>query len=103
MYVTLPTALDVRLCLMTNRHLCMFNQALYPVEQTDWRVYALSINDEKCIEKNCILKAINHTTNLAYNLNAIFVGHKHFGHRMITIKMCYGDTYHHYFTSTTNH
>ena len=31
MFVTLPTALDVRLCLMTNGHLCMFNQALYPV------------------------------------------------------------------------
>ena len=32
MFVTLPTALDVRLCLMTNGHLCMFNQALYPLE-----------------------------------------------------------------------
>ena len=69
MYVTLPTASDVRLCLMTKGHLCMFNQALYPVEQTDWCVYALFINDEKCIGKNCILKAINHTTNLAYSLD----------------------------------
>ena len=69
MFVTLPTALDVRLCLMTNRHLCMFNQALYPVEQTNWCVYALFINDEKCIEKNCVLKAIDHTTNLAYSLD----------------------------------
>ena len=34
----------------------MFNQALYPVEQTDWRVYALFINNEERIEKNCILK-----------------------------------------------
>ena len=31
MFITLPTALDVRLCLMMNGHLCMFNQALYPV------------------------------------------------------------------------
>ena len=29
MFITLPTALDVRLCLMMNGHLCMFNQALY--------------------------------------------------------------------------
>ena len=29
MFITLPTALDVRLCLMTNGHLCMFNQACY--------------------------------------------------------------------------
>ena len=69
MFVTLPTALDVRLCLMTNGHLCMFNQALYPVEQTDWCVYALFINNEECIEKNCILKAMNRTTNLAYSLD----------------------------------
>ena len=69
MFVTLPTALDVRLCLMMNGHLCMFNQALYPVEQTDWCVYALFINNEECIEKNCILRAINQTTNLAYSLD----------------------------------
>ena len=31
MFITLPTTLDVRLCLMMNGHLCMFNQALYPV------------------------------------------------------------------------
>ena len=34
MFITLPTALDVRLCLMMNGHLCMFNQVLYPVEHT---------------------------------------------------------------------
>ena len=69
MFVTLPTALDVRLCLITNGHLCMFNQALYPVEQTDWCVYALFINNEECIEKNCVLRTINRTTNLAYSLD----------------------------------
>ena len=69
MFVTLPTALDVRLCLMMNGHLCMFNQTLYPVEQTDWCVYALFINNEERIEKNCILKAMNRTTNLAYSLD----------------------------------
>ena len=69
MFITLPTALDVRLCLMTNGHLCMFKQALYPVEQTNWCIYALFINDEKQIERNCILKTINRTTNLAYSLD----------------------------------
>ena len=59
MFIMLPTALDVRLCLMTNGHLCMFNQALYPVEQMDWCVYALFINDEDHIEKNCVLRTIN--------------------------------------------
>ena len=45
MFITLPTALDVRLCLMTNRHLCMFNQALYLVECMTWCIHALFIND----------------------------------------------------------
>ena len=69
MFITLPTALDVRLCLMMNGYLCMFKQALYPMEQTNWCIYALFINDEKQIERNCILKTINRTTNLAYSLD----------------------------------
>ena len=47
MFITLPNALDVRLCLMTNGNLCMFNQALYPVECTSWCIYALFINDKE--------------------------------------------------------
>ena len=54
---------------MMNGHLCMFNQALYPVENTSWCIYALFINDKDQIEKNCLLKTINHTTNLAYSLD----------------------------------
>ena len=69
MFITLPTALDVRLCLMMNGHSCMFKQALYPMEQMNWCIYALFINDEKQIERNCILRTINRTTNLAYNLD----------------------------------
>ena len=69
MFITLHTALDVKLCLMTNGHLCMFKQALYPVEQMKWCIYALFINDEKQIERNCILRTINRTTNLAYSLD----------------------------------
>ena len=69
MFITLPTALGVRLCLMMNGHLCMFNQALYPVECTSWCIYALFINDEEQIERNSLLKTINHTTNLAYSLD----------------------------------
>ena len=74
MFITLTTALDVRLCLMTNRHLCMFNQALYPMEQMNWCVYALFINDEEQIERNCVLKTINRTTNLAYSLDGYLWG-----------------------------
>ena len=45
MFVSLPPALDVKLCLITNGHLCMFDQALYTVECINWCVYALFIND----------------------------------------------------------
>ena len=56
MFITLPTALDVRLCLMTNGHLCMFNQALYPVEHTNWCIYALFINDKEQIKEELSIK-----------------------------------------------
>ena len=69
MFITLPTALDVRLCLMMKGHLCMFNQALYPVEHMNWCIYALFINDKDQIERNCLLRTINQTTNLAYSLD----------------------------------
>ena len=69
MFITLPTALDVRLCLMMNGHLCMFNQALYPVECTNWCIHVLFINDKDQIERNCLLRTTNWTTNLAYSLD----------------------------------
>ena len=69
MFISLPTALDIRLCLMTNGHLCMFDQALYPVDNTKWCIYALFIYDMDRIKKNCIIKTLNRTTNLAYSLD----------------------------------
>ena len=45
MFKSLPSVLDVKLCLITNGHLCMFDEALYPVEHVNWCVYALFIND----------------------------------------------------------
>ena len=69
MFITLPTALDVRLCLIMNGNLCMFNQVLYPVECMSWCIYALFINNKEQIGKNFLLKTINQTTNLAYSLD----------------------------------
>ena len=74
MFISLPTALDIRLCLMTNGHLCMFDQALYPVDNTNWCIYALFINDMHRIKKNCIFKTLNWTTNLAYSLDGYLSG-----------------------------
>ena len=40
MFISLPAALDIKLCLITNGHLCMFDQVLYPVKYTIWCIYA---------------------------------------------------------------
>ena len=69
MFISLPTALDVKLCLVMNGHLCMFNEALYPVDCTEWCVYALFINDKNQVKRNCFLRTLNRTTNLAYSLD----------------------------------
>ena len=69
MFVSLPIALDVKLCLVTNGHLCMFDQALYPIKCVNWCIYALFINDENQIKKDCFLETLNRTTNLAYSLD----------------------------------
>ena len=55
-FISLSSALDIKLCLMTNRHLCMFDQALYPVESINWCVYALFVNDYDRIKRDCLLK-----------------------------------------------
>ena len=69
MYLTLPTDIDVRLYLMTKGHLCMFNQALYPVDNTIWCIYALFINDINKMKRKCILRSLDRTTNLVYSLD----------------------------------
>ena len=92
MSVTLPTALDVRLCLMMNGHLCMFNQALYPVEHMNWCVYALFINDKDQIERNCLLRTTNQTTNLAYSLDGYLWAISALATEKLQNKMCNGNS-----------
>ena len=53
MYVTLPMEQSVRICLQTELAICIFEQALYPVKHITWCVYALFIDDEECIKRDC--------------------------------------------------
>ena len=69
MFISLPTALDAKLYPVTNGHLCMFDQALYLVECTNWCIYALFISDKNQMKRNCLLKTLSQTTNLAYSLD----------------------------------
>ena len=53
LYVTLPTEQSVRICLQTELAICILEQALYPVEHITWCVYALFIDDEPHIKRDC--------------------------------------------------
>ena len=63
MYATIPKETDIKLCLMSQGHLCMFEEPLYPVDKIDWCLHALFINDLTKIETNCkFTTMIRHTT-----------------------------------------
>ena len=49
MYATIPKETDIKLCLKSQGHLCMFEEPLYSVDKIDWCLYALFINELKPI------------------------------------------------------
>ena len=68
MYMTLPGATNIKLCMVSQVHLCMFDQVMYPVNTTTWCIYALFTNDLTKIKKLCHMKLKPHNANLAYSL-----------------------------------
>ena len=70
MFISLPSTMDTKLCLMTTGHLCMFAQALYPMKKINWCICALFINDYVRIGRDSLLRTLARTTNLAYSLDA---------------------------------
>ena len=69
MYTTIPKETDIKLCMMSQGHLCMFDEPLYPVEKVEWCLYALFINDLSKIDLNCKFTAAVRHTNLAHSLD----------------------------------
>ena len=69
MYVALPNEENIRLCIVSKGHLCLFDQALYPVESVTWCVYALFLNDLQKIKKFCKVYTRLQPVNLAYSLD----------------------------------
>ena len=69
MYATIPKETDIKLCMMSQGHLCMFDEPLYPVKQIEWCLYALFLNDLSKIELNCKFTAVVCHTNLAHSLD----------------------------------
>ena len=68
MYVTLPTEQSVRICLQTELAICILEQALYPVKHITWCVYALFIDDEECIKRDCKYSMTKVSGNRAISL-----------------------------------
>ena len=68
MYTALPNEKDLQLCLYSDNGLCAMNQALYPVDQVEWCVYALFIQNEEKIGKYCHYRFKNTKTNFAQSL-----------------------------------
>ena len=69
MYATIPKETDIKLCMMSQGHLGMFDEPLYPVEKVEWCLYALFIKDLPKIELNCKFTAAVRHTNLAHSLD----------------------------------
>ena len=69
MYATIPKETDIKLCMMSQGHLCMFDEPLYPIEKVEWCLYVLFINDLSKIELNCKFTAAVRHTNLAHSLD----------------------------------
>ena len=70
MYATIPHATDIKLCKMSQGHLCMLDRALYPVDRVEWCLYALFTNSLEKIKSNCIVEPTPRSTNLAHSLDS---------------------------------
>ena len=68
MYVTLPTEQSVRTCLQTELAICILEQALYPIKHITWCVYALFIDDEHRIKRDCKYTVTKVSGNRAISL-----------------------------------
>ena len=68
MYVTLPTEQSVRICLQTELAICILEQALYPIKHITWCVYALFIDDEERIKRDCKYTVTKVSGNRAISL-----------------------------------
>ena len=69
MYATIPKETVIKLCLVSQGHLCMFEEPLHPVDKIDWCLYALFVNDLTKIETNCKFTTTIRHTNLAHSLD----------------------------------
>ena len=68
LYVALPDAREIQICLTSQGGLCVMNQALHPVETVEWCVYALFIQDEQRIKRDCSMNFKPRKANVAQSM-----------------------------------
>ena len=68
LYVALPDAREIQICLSSQGGLCVMNQALHPIESINWCIYALFIQDQERIKKDCTMNFKPREGNLAQSL-----------------------------------
>ena len=69
MYMALPDTTKIKHCMVSQGHLCMFDQARYPVDSTPWCIYALFTNNLPKTRKICHMKLKPRNADLAYSLD----------------------------------
>ena len=68
LYVALPDAREIQICMTSQGGLCVMNQALHPVETVEWCVYALFIQDEERIKRDCTMNFKARKANVAQSI-----------------------------------
>ena len=68
LYVALPDPREIQICLTSQGGLCVMNHALHPIETVNWCIYALFIQDEERIKKDCTMNFKPRQGNLAQSL-----------------------------------
>ena len=68
LYVALPDVKEMQICLTSQGGLCVMNQALHPVETVEWCVYALFIQDEERIKRDCSMNFKPRKANVAQSI-----------------------------------
>ena len=66
--MSLHTEQLVRTCLQSELAICILEEALYPVEHITWCVYALFINNEERIKRDCKYSVTKVAGNKAISL-----------------------------------
>ena len=67
-YAALPSERSIQVCLESDLAICMMQQALYPTMHITWCIYALFMEDEAQVQRDCKYKVKSFLDNRAQSL-----------------------------------